>query len=152
MTWYDGRRDDQPNMPDKEVADGQDLRGYESVLVGDKGAMVFSRNSTKWKIVGRDADEVSHIEENTPQTIARVGAEGASTQDTNHLEWISAIGGGSDPLANFDYSGPPTETVLLENLAVRSGGKSGVGWPITQDIFKKTEAYISRKYRKGWSL
>ena len=152
MTWYDGRRDDQPNMPDKEVADGQDLRGYESVLVGDKGAMVFSRNSTKWKIVGRDADEVSHIEENTPQTIIRVGGEGASTQDNNHLEWISAIGGGSDPLANFDYSGPLTETVLLGNLAVRSGEKVEWDGPSLTTPSKKAEAYISRKYRKGWSL
>ena len=76
MIWYDGRRDGQPNMPAKEVADGQDLRGYESVLVGDKGVMAFSRRSTKWKIIERDADEVRHIEETTPKTIARVGVEG----------------------------------------------------------------------------
>ena len=121
-------------------------------MVGDKGAMIFSRISTKWKIVGRDADEVSHIEENTPQTIARVGREGESTQDNNHLEWISAIGGGSDSLANFDYSGPLTETVLLGNLAVRSSEKVEWDGPSLTTPSKKAEAYISRKYRKGWSL
>ena len=72
MTWYDGRKDGQANMPEKSVADGEDLRGYESVLVGDKGSMVFSRRTTKWKIVGRNPDEVKHIEETTPQSVARV--------------------------------------------------------------------------------
>ena len=65
-------------------ADGQDLRGYESVLVGDKGAMVFNRRSTKWKIIGRDADEVKQIEQSTPQSVARVEQDGLSTQDANH--------------------------------------------------------------------
>ena len=152
MIWYDGRRDGQPNMPAKEVADGQDLRGYESVLVGDKGVMAFSRRSTKWKIIGRDADEVRHIEETTPKTIARVGVEGASTQDSNHLEWIRGIEGGPVPLAHFNYSGPLTETVLLGNLAVRSGENVEWDGPTLTTPSKKADAYISRKYRKGWSL
>jgi len=38
-------------------------------------------------------------------------------------EWIEACKGGAPAGANFDYSGPLTEMVLLGNLAVRSGKK-----------------------------
>jgi len=152
MTWYDGRRDGQANMPPKDVANGQDLRGYESVLVGDKGAMVFSRRSTKWKIIGRDADEVRQIEESTPQSVSRVEQDGISTQDANHVEWVDGIKGGTTPLSNFAHAGPFTETVLLGNLAVRTGQKIDWDGPAMKPSVKEAEKYVRRKYRKGWSL
>jgi hypothetical protein len=139
-------------MPDRDVAGGQDLRGYESVLVGDKGAMVFSRRSTKWKIIGRDPDEVKQIEESTPQSVARVEQEGISTQDANHVEWVDGIKGGGTPLSNFAHAGPFTETVLLGNLAVRTGQKVDWDGPAMKPSVKEAEKYVRRKYRKGWSL
>lgn len=152
MTWYDGRKDGQANMPHPDTADGQDLRGYESVLIGDRGTMVFSRRSSKWKILGRDPDEVKQIEESTAQTIPRIEQETISVQTANHVEWLSGIKGESVPQSNFAYAGPFTETVLLGNLAVRTGEKIDWNGPAMKTSVKEAEKYIKRKYRKGWSL
>ena len=152
MTWYDGRRDGQANMPHPEVANGQDLRGYESVLVGDKGSMVFSRRTTKWKVVGRDPDEVRQVEESTPKSIPRDEQETISVQTANHVEWLSGIRGECEPQSNFSYAGPFTETVLLGNLAVRTGKKIDWDGPALRTSVKVAKKYIRRKYRKGWSL
>ena len=55
--------------------------------------------------------------------------------------------------ANFDYAGPLTETVLLGNIAIRTGEK--LDWDADQ--FKFTNApdanrFLHREYRKGWTL
>jgi hypothetical protein len=114
--------------------------------------MVFSRRTTKWKIVGRNPDEVKHIEETTPQSVARVEQEGISTQDANHVEWISGIKGKCTPLSNFAQAGPFSETVLLGNLAVRTGEKIDWDGPAMKPSVKAAGKYVRRKYRKGWSL
>lgn len=152
MTWYDGRKEGQANMPPPDTAGGQDLRGYESVLVGDEGSMIFSRRTSKWKIVGRDSDEVKQIEESTPHSIPRVEQETISVQTANHVEWLSAIKGEGVPQSNFAYAGPFTETVLLGNLAVRTGEKIDWDGPAMKTSVIEAEKYIKRKYRKGWSL
>ena len=152
MTWYDGRKNGQANLPPREVAGGQDLRGYESVLVGDKGTMVFNRRSTKWKIIGRDGDEIRQIEESTPQSLSRVEQEGISTNDANHVEWLDGIKGKGEPLSAFSLAGPLTETVLLGNLSVRTGEKIDWDGPAMKPSLKAAEKYVRRKYRKGWSL
>ena len=131
---------------------GQDLRGYESVLVGDKGTMVFNRRSTKWKIIGCDGDEVRQIEESTPQSLSRVEQEGISTNDANHVEWLDGIKGKGEPLSAFSLAGPLTETVLLGNLSVRTGEKIDWDGPAMKPSLKAAEKYVRRKYRKGWSL
>ncbi|MBT3666374.1 MAG: Gfo/Idh/MocA family oxidoreductase [Opitutae bacterium] len=152
MTWYDGRKAGQANMPPPDTVDGEDLRGYESVLIGDKGSMVFSRRSTKWKIVGRDADEVKQIEESTPRTIPRIEQDTISDQTANHVEWLSGIKGQGTPQSNFAHSGPFTETVLLGNLAIRTGEKIDWNGAKMKPSVNEAKKYIKRKYRKGWSL
>ena len=114
--------------------------------------MVFNRRSTKWKIIGRDADEVKQIEQSTPQSVARVEQDGLSTQDANHAEWIDGIKGRGTPLSNFALAGPFTETVLLGNLAVRTGQKVDWDGPSMKPSVREAERFVRRKYRKGWSL
>src|SRR5205085_5750812 len=41
----------------------------------------------------------------------------------HHREWLQAIRTGGTTTCNFDYSGALAETVLLGNVAYRSGGK-----------------------------
>jgi len=71
-----------------------------------------------------------------------------------HKEWIMAAKGGKTPATcNFDYSGPMAETVLLANVAYRSGG--GFDWDskalktVGND---KAQALIREEFRKGWEM
>ena len=77
----------------------------------------------------------------------------ARTKDED-FEWINAIrNGGPLPLSNFSQSGPFSETVLLGNVAIRSGEK--IIWDAKNLKAKGNpgaDRYIRRKYRKGWEL
>jgi len=71
----------------------------------------------------------------------------------HYQEWIYACKGGKPAMANFDYSGPLTEVVLLGNVAIRSGKK--LHWdPVNMKITNEPEAnrFLKENYRKGWSL
>ncbi|MHC4213608.1 MAG: Gfo/Idh/MocA family protein [Planctomycetota bacterium] len=70
-----------------------------------------------------------------------------------HAEWVNACKGGPEALANFDYSGPLTETVLLGNIAIKA--KQKITWDSkNMKITNLPEAneHLHRKYRQGWSL
>lgn len=55
--------------------------------------------------------------------------------------------------ANFDYSGPLTEMMLLGNIALRTGKKlewDGVNMKFTNS--PEADRYLHREYRQGWTL
>ena len=61
--------------------------------------------------------------------------------------------GGATPGMAFDKAGPLTETVLLGNVSIRAGNK--LSWDARDMKFPnapEAEAYLHRKYRKGWTL
>lgn len=75
-------------------------------------------------------------------------------EDHNHYtEWTSAIVSGGKTSCPFSYSGPLTETVLLGNVAYRSGQTirwdsmrlHAIGCP-------EAAQYIRRDYRAGWEV
>jgi len=71
----------------------------------------------------------------------------------HHAEWIRACKTGGTTTCNFDYSGALTETVLLGNVAYRSGRK--IEWdPQNLKITNAPEAmrYLQRPYRQEWTL
>ena len=71
----------------------------------------------------------------------------------HRLEWIEACKGGKKTGANFDYSGPMTEMVLLGNIALRTGKKlkwDGPNMYITNEL--EANEFLHRPYRQGWSL
>jgi len=74
--------------------------------------------------------------------------------DHDHYQnWTDAILGKGKPTCPFSYSGPLTETVLLGNVAYRSGKKivwnseklEAVGAP-------EAAKFIRREYRDGWKI
>ncbi|MGE4549955.1 MAG: Gfo/Idh/MocA family oxidoreductase [Opitutales bacterium] len=144
LVWYDGRKDGQANLPDDEASGGVNLKGYGSLLVGEKGNLYFNRGRTNWLVTGRDKDEVAQIQEDTPRSVPR-------TQDED-FEWIEGIKGGPTPLSHFAHSGPFTETVLLGNLAIRTGQKIDWDGPAMKPSVPEAEQYVRREYRKDWSL
>jgi predicted dehydrogenase len=71
-----------------------------------------------------------------------------------HREWVEACKGrAAAPTCNFEYSGPLTETVLLGNVAYRSGG--GFEWN-AEDVAARGNPRVAEllrtPYRKGWEV
>lgn len=69
----------------------------------------------------------------------------------HHKEWIAACKTGSPTSCNFDYSGAVTETVLLANVAYRTGQQ--LQWD-AENLHVTNVAsandYLQREYRAGW--
>jgi predicted dehydrogenase len=71
----------------------------------------------------------------------------------HHQEWIAAAKTGSTTTCNFDYAGALTETVLLGNVAHRSGQR--IEWDAANLAIPnapEAEQYLQREYRAGWTL
>lgn len=72
----------------------------------------------------------------------------------NHRqEWIEACKGNGKTLADFDYAAPLTETILLGNVAFRSGKQ--LQWNAAELTFPNspdTNTLLHQPYRSGWTL
>ena len=70
-------------------------------------------------------------------------------------EWVQAIRAGKPSLAlsNFDYASTLTESMLLGNVAVRSGQAIDYN-PETGEITGSSSAsqYLKPYFRKGWEI
>lgn len=69
-----------------------------------------------------------------------------------HNEWISACRGGEAATCNFDYSGPMAETVLLGNVAFRTGGFSWDPKGLSTGDNAAAQKLIRDSYRPGWEV
>jgi predicted dehydrogenase len=78
----------------------------------------------------------------------------ADLPDHNHYqEWVDAIRESRQASTPFAYAGPLTETVLLGNVAYRSGTK--IEWDsknLTVTNHKEANAFLKRPYRSGWEI
>ena len=138
VTWYDGGQ-----RPPPEVAallEGKKLPGQGSVIIGTKGVMLIPH-------VGMP--ELFPKKSFSDFVIEKV-------EGTNHWhDFIDAIKGTQPiPSANFSYSGPLSETVLLGGIATRFPNET-LKWNAEKLSFDGNEeatALIERKYRKGWEV
>ena len=133
LTWYDG------NQIPKEIA-GQRVPGSGVMFVGSEG-MLFA-NYGSYKLFPQEK-------------FAKFEPPEQSIQNSigHHAERIKACKDGSPTTCNFDYSGALTESVLLGNVAYRSG--KSLEWDAANlNVKNTTEAdkYIRKEYRKGWEV
>lgn len=71
----------------------------------------------------------------------------------HYKEWINACKGGKPAGCNFDYAGPLTETVLLGNVAIRTGKK--LFWDAKNLEFStddEANRFLREPYHNGWTL
>ncbi len=133
LTWYDG------NMTPKKVA-GERVPGSGVMFVGTEGHMFADYGS--YKLFPREKfSDFQAPKESIPNSIG------------HHAEWIKACKDGSPTTCNFDYSGALTETVLLGNVAFRTGEK--LDWDAANLKATNCDAadqYISKEYRSGWEV
>lgn len=133
MTWYDG------DLIPKTVA-GERVPGSGVMFVGTAGKMFADYGSYRLFPAQKFA-----AFKPPAQTIPRsIG---------HHLEWIKACKDGSPTTCNFDYSGPLTETVLLGNIAYRTGQK--IEWDAAKlqaTNCPDAAKYVTKEYRSGWEV
>jgi predicted dehydrogenase len=141
MTWYSGGL--MPPRPE-ELEAGRQLAGAGNgiLFVGDRGKIMCEG----WGGSPRIIPESKMREYKLPKkTLPR--------SKGHHRDWLDACKGGPAASANFDYSGPMTEVILLGNVALRTREKlqwDGANTKATNCA--NAEQYIRPEYQNGWTL
>ena len=139
VTWYDG--DKRPPASVAELlGDKIEVPGQGSIIIGTEGVMLAPHGGTP-----QIAKEGERIRYAFPKLEPR----------DHYLEFIECCREGKDkPSANFDYSGPLTEAVLLGCLASLFPGKL-LEFDSPNLAFSNSAeatAEVKRTYRDGWAV
>ena len=141
LTWYDGGL--RPTRP-TEIEEGREMgRENEGLLfVGDTGTIMCGFNGSNPKLIPE-----TRMQEfkQPPKSLPR--------SPGNVEEWIAACKGGAPGGANFEFEGPITETLLLGNIALRTGRKlkwDGKNMKVLN--YPEAQQYVRHEYREGWVL
>lgn len=138
LNWYDGGRKPDANLlPETKLAHG----GF--LLIGDKGKL-YSPTDYGERF---DLYPKEKFQDFTPppQTLPR--------SPGIHDEWLEGILTNKQPMANFEYAAPFTESILLGNLSLRC--KQRIEWDADKLMVTNSDeaqALISKHYRRGFEL
>ena len=157
VTWYDG--DAKPpqditnlvHTPTPEPPPGTDRKAVEAA-----GAKREANNQGSI-IIGTQG--VLHVPHVAPPKLFPLDKFKdfqlpAAEQGHHWTEWAEACVNGGKPGANFDYSGPLTEAVLLGGVAVNFP-QTTLQWNSAKLAFSNEKAankHLRRTYRKGWEV
>jgi len=133
FTWYDG------NLTPREVA-GERVPGSGVMFIGSEGKMFADYGSYRFF----PTDKFANYQPPAPTIPRSIG---------HHAEWIKACKDGSPTTCNFDYSGALTESVLLGNVAFRTGQK--LEWDaenLRATNCPAADKFIQKQYRPGWEV
>jgi predicted dehydrogenase len=135
MTWYDGGA-----KPEALLAQYKLEKKNSGVLfIGDKGAL-FADYSNRQLLPEDQFKGFVAPEPTIPNSIG------------HHAEWLRACRTGEATTCNFEYGGALTETVLLGNVAYRTG--TAIEWDsAAAKVTNITTAasFLKRPYREGWT-
>ncbi len=135
MVWYDGGK-----RPSADLFGGGKYHEWLNgvLYIGDKGSLVV------------DYENLPVLLPTEKFADFKIEAEPA---DNHYLQWTEACKGNGQTSTPFSYSGPLTETVLLGNVALRTGkaiewdakNLKAIGCP-------EADQFLRREYRNGWSV
>jgi predicted dehydrogenase len=137
VTWYDG--DQRPSKDVLAVLGQTEVPDQGSIFIGTKGVMLLPHIGRPVLLPEKDFEGYEKI---------RVAG------DDHWKQWVEACLGNGKPAANFDYSGPLTESVLLGSVATRFP-KTTLQWDTAKLKFTQTaeaNRFVRRSYRKGWEV
>ena len=138
VTWNDGNR--RPDRP-AELEAGRKLPSQGGLYYGEKGTILAPHGSTPMLIPYSKMRGVK-----MPEPFLGRGVN-------HYQDWIKACKGGPKPLANFDYAGPLSETILLGNVAALAGEKVLWDGPnLRATNVPEANEHLKRNYRAGWQL
>jgi len=138
LHWYDGNL--VPGHFAEQELDLEDLPASGIFFVGDEGKLYA--NYTELRLL----PEEKFVDYQPPE-------KSIAPSVGHHQEWIDACKSGGATTCNFDYSGALTETVLLGNVAYRTGKEltwDAAGLKATN--CPEADALLRREYRKGWEI
>jgi predicted dehydrogenase len=144
FSWFDGGL--KPARPaefegDAFRGDGED-RDEGLLFVGDAGKILCGFNGSNPKLI--PAAKMNSFQQ-PPKTLPR--------SPGNEREWLDACKGGKEkPGGNFEFEGKVTETLLLGNVASRSGQKLGWDPAALQVTNAAAQKFVQPERRKGWEL
>ena len=154
LTWYEGAKDGKRNLPPSSIFPDRGLAPSDSgsVIVGSRWRM-YSPNDYGAKQVVWPKDDYTELKAPEPSLPRHQNPRDIDTNQKR--EWVAAIRAGkpSIALSNFDYSATLTESMLLGNVAVRSGQAIDYN-PETGEIANNSEAsrYLKSQFRRGWEI
>lgn len=140
LTWHDGGL--MPPRPD-ELEPGRNMGDGDGgvLFIGDKGKLICGCYGSNPQLL---PDSRMRDYKQPPQSLPRsIG---------HYKEWVRACKGGEPAAANFDYSGPLTEIILLGNAAIRSDKK--LHWDAPSLKFTndpEADCFLNSHFRDGWS-
>ena len=139
LTWYDGGlRPPRPECLEK----GRKLGNNGTIFIGDKGVIKCGGWSRSPRLI---PETKMKAYKRPPKTLPR--SKGP------HRDWLDACKGGAPASSNFDCAGPLTETVLLGNVAIRTGKElRWDGKNLKATNAPEADKYIRPPYRDGWIL
>lgn len=139
LTWYDGGL--KPPRP-AELEDDRSLDKEGLMFVGDEGTILCDFTGGNPRLI---PEAKMKAFQQPPKTLPR--SEG------NMREWLDACKGGKTvPGANFEFSGKVTETLLLGNVALRTGERLIWNRENLSAGTEEAQKIIRQEYREGWLL
>ncbi|WP_442505613.1 Gfo/Idh/MocA family protein [Novipirellula sp. SH528] len=161
--WYDGGElpsDDiikqLPESFQKKIADQRSGGGKTSgaVLVGTKGVL-FSPDDYGAQYILLPRGEFVDFKP-PAQSLPRIPYKGGG-DERQKWEFVQSVKGDYEPgtMANFDYAGRLTETILVGNLALRAGEGKRIEWDaktMRSTNVPEVNQFVQREYRKGWEI
>ena len=137
LTWYHGGK-----RPERLQLPPEQMEKWKSgiLFVGDQGELLADYN----RHVLLPEEKFKDFTRPEPFIEKSIG---------HHNEWLRACKTGSPTTCNFDYSGALAESVLLGNVAFRTGKK--IEWDARKLRAKNNRAadeFIRHHYRSGWKL
>ncbi len=133
--WFGGQ-----NRPDHPIAQKIPNWGYAMLFIGEKG-MIIADYERHQLLPEKDFADFKRPDPFIPDSPG------------HHKEWVQACKTGGKTSCHFDYAGALTETVLLGNVAYRSGRR--IEWDAEKmNIRNAPEAmkFIQKDYRNNWKL
>ena len=144
LTWYDGGL--KPPRPD-ELGAGHELDAEGLLFVGDKGTILCGFNGSNPRLLSESKGGANE------ETRGR-GGQGQRVGGVNQRQWLDACKGSKTrPGANFEFSAMVTESLLLGNVALRTG--KSLSWDranLKVPNVSDAEHVIRPGRRPGWEL
>ncbi len=140
-----GAQNRPPLLVELEKKYDRDFGDNGSLLVGDKGIMTM----------GPFGDGCRMVPEEAHRAFPRPAATLPRVKGTHQSDFFRACRGGAPACANFDYSEPLAEIVLLGDLAMRAGAGKRIEWdgPAMRCAnLPELNRYLKATCRDGWKI
>ena len=134
-----------PIVDELEKKYNRNFGGNGSIFVGDKGYINIGPFGEGFRIVPEEAHRAFSP---PPKTLPRI-------KGTHQQDFLQACHNGTQACANFNYSLPLSEIVLLGDVAMRAGAGKLVEWDgsgMRCTNLPEANKYLKTTYREGWSI